>query len=265
MMTSHLVALLFSGAIVFPAAAEQEVKTAPQTVVVPSLPGERNREIRIGGEEIAGAEMTGPEVPFTAQVVQWEEGRSITIRLPDGQTRVVPVASSVLFPPDLRPGGAVTILTRQTADGTYRVTGLRTGTLAERPAAPATAPAVPATTAVVPFSATVSTPPVSSQPGAPARRGKTFVGASFLKISGTVKSLEKGRSITIVDSSGRERTLPLAEGARVPDGLTAGDKVTARVPLQKPFDGKTADRVEKRKPKKTPPLSKIRDAQTPRN
>ncbi|HQR68170.1 MAG TPA: hypothetical protein PLB02_12335, partial [Thermoanaerobaculia bacterium] len=80
---------------------------------------------------------------------------------------------------------------------------------------------------------------------------------------GVVKALDKGKSITIVDASGRERTVPLVPNAELYDGLAVGDRVVLRLPLDKPADGKSADRVEKQKPGKTPPPSKFSKAQTP--
>lgn len=269
MKLPRLTGLLIPLLLAAPAAPQQaSEKTASETVVVPGLPGSgANKEVRIGGQDIYNAEITGPEISFTARVVQWEEGRSITVILPNGDRRPVPVPSNIIFPPDLRPGGDVTFLVRQTSDGRYRVTGLTTGMTTAPPltgAAPPPPPE-PAPAPEMPAPATVSAPPVSTQPGAPPKRGKTVVGASYITVSGTVKALTKGLSITIAESSGRERTLSLADGASVPEGLAVGDPVSARVPLQKPFDGKTADRIERPKAKKTPPVSKFRDAQTPKN
>ncbi|HQR68544.1 MAG TPA: hypothetical protein PLB02_14235, partial [Thermoanaerobaculia bacterium] len=120
-----LLAALLAGA----AAAQQSAdKTATETVVVPGWPGSGgNKEIRIGGQDIVNMVPTGPEFSVTAQVIQWEEGRSITVQLPNGQTRVVPVPGNMIFPPDLRPGGNVTFLVRQTEDGRFKVTVLTTG------------------------------------------------------------------------------------------------------------------------------------------
>ena len=57
-----------------------------QTVVVPSLPGVPNKEVKIANQEqlIANAAIVGPELQFSGQVVQWEEGRSITMKFEDG-------------------------------------------------------------------------------------------------------------------------------------------------------------------------------------
>ncbi|HSB37404.1 MAG TPA: hypothetical protein VLH41_11030 [Thermoanaerobaculia bacterium] len=96
----------------------------------------------------------------------------------------------------------------------------------------------------------------------PAPTGKAVVDAAYLSVRGVVKAHEAGRSVTIVDASGKERTVPLAAKAEVYDGLKAGDKVVLRVPLKKPGDGKSADRVEKQKPPKATPKSKFSQAQT---
>lgn len=97
----------------------------------------------------------------------------------------------------------------------------------------------------------------------PGATGKPVVNAAYSSLRGVVKTFEKGASITIVEASGRERTVALAAKAEVYDGLKAGDSVVIRVPLQKPADGKSADRVEKQKAGKTPPPSKFSKAQTP--
>ena len=91
---------------------------------------------------------------------------------------------------------------------------------------------------------------------APGPKGKTVIGASYLTIRGTIKAIDK-ESVTLVEASGRERTAKIAENALVAEGLATGDKVVLRVPLQKPFDGKTTDRVERPKPPKTPPPSNL--------
>lgn len=263
---SGLLLVLVLAAPAIATAQQSADRTAVETVVVPGWPGySGNQEMRIGGQEIVNADVTGPEVSFTAQVVQWEEGRSITVALPSGATRVVPVPSTIIFPPDLRPGGSITFLVRQTSDGRFRVTGLTTGASAAPPLVPASPPppSPPAPPADAPPSGSVSAPPVTTQPGPPPPRGKAVLGAAYITVSGTVKAYAKGVSITIVETSGRERFLSLADGVPVPDGLAAGDRVAARVPLQKPFDGMTTDKIEKPKPKKTPLPSMFQAAESP--
>ncbi len=100
-------------------------------------------------------------------------------------------------------------------------------------------------------------PPASGPPG------KTVVAAANLTLRGVVKAYEKGVSVTIREANGKARTVPLADKAFVYEGIVVGDKVTVRIPLEKPADGKSADRVEKQKPPKAPPKSKFSAAQSP--
>jgi hypothetical protein len=257
-----LIRFAFLAAVVALAEGALAQSSAGQTVVVPSLPGSPNKEVKIAGQELAGAEIVGPELQFTGQVVQWEDGRSITMKFEDGITRVVPVASNIIFPPDLRPGGRLTVFVRQTSDGRYRVTGLTTGT---PPPLPATAAKpTPAAEAAGPAPAPEATPLPAMPTPVPGPKGKTVVGASYLTVRGTIKAIDK-ESVTFVEANGRERTAKIAEKAVVAEGLAPGDKVVLRVPLQRPFDGKTADRVERPKQPKTPPPSKFSEAQSPKN
>ena len=100
-------------------------------------------------------------------------------------------------------------------------------------------------------------------PSAAGPAGPAVVGAANLSIRGVVKAYEKGVSITVLQPNGRPRTVPLAEKTEVFEGLKVGDKVVLRIPLGKPADSRSADRVEKQKPPKEPPKSKFSEAQTP--
>ena len=62
---------------------------------------------------------------------------------------------------------------------------------------------------------------------------------------GTVKAYEKGVSITVVEKTGVERTVKIATKASVYDGLAVGDKVVLKIPLKRPADGKSTDRITK--------------------
>lgn len=97
----------------------------------------------------------------------------------------------------------------------------------------------------------------------PAPRGNATVKAAYLSARGTVKAYEKGVSITVVEADGHERTVKIAAKASVYEGLAAGDRVIVRIPLGKPADGKTTDRVERQKPPRPPPKSKFAQAQAP--
>jgi hypothetical protein len=112
-------------------------------------------------------------------------------------------------------------------------------------------------TAAVPAAGTASAPPT------PAPHGKGIVRAAHLSVRGTVKGYEKGASITVVEADGRDRTVKIAAKASVYEGIAVGDKVIVRIPLGKPADGKTTDRIERQKPPKPPPKSKFTQAQSP--
>ena len=139
------------------------------------------------------------------------------------------------------------------------------GWVQNNPAAvdPKAAPPAPAGTAAPPPAPAGPAVGGRSPAPSPGATGKPVVNAAYSSIRGVVKTFEKGASITIVEASGRERTVPLAAKAEVYEGLNAGDSVVVRIPLQKPADGKSADRVEKQKAGKTPPPSKFSKAQTP--
>ncbi len=94
--------------------------------------------------------------------------------------------------------------------------------------------------------------------------GPAVVEAAHLTLRGTVKAYEKGRAVTIVEASGRERTVALTPMASVYDGLRPGDRVCLRIPLQGPGDARSADRIERQKAT-TPPKSKFSQAQSPSN
>jgi hypothetical protein len=98
---------------------------------------------------------------------------------------------------------------------------------------------------------------------ASAPSGQAKVKAAYMSLLGTVKSYAKGVSITIAEENGVERTVKLAARASVYDGLAPGDRVVVRVPLGKPSDGMSADRVSKQAPAKAPPKSKFSAAESP--
>jgi hypothetical protein len=91
--------------------------------------------------------------------------------------------------------------------------------------------------------------PTSGEPTGPA-----FVDTAYLTLRGTLAAYEKGL-VTIVDRSGRSRTVPLGRGARVDDGLKAGDAVAVRIPLEDDPANKAASRVERQKPPAPAPMS----------
>jgi hypothetical protein len=101
-------------------------------------------------------------------------------------------------------------------------------------------------------------------PSAVGPSGPAVVEAAHITLRGTLKAYDPGKSITIVEASGRERRVPLAPKASAYEGARAGDKVCLRIPLQEPGDGRSADRIERQKTT-APPKSKFSQAQSPSN
>lgn len=179
------------------------------------------------------------------------------------QQAPTPVPQTVVAPslPDqpnkegkVTPGGAM----KTDAGGYVDTTMGQIDPNAPKTAAPAPAKTGGTTATTAPGPGIVVPPSPSPAAGA---KGKTVVGAASLTVRGVVKSFEKGVSVTVTEANGKDRTVPLAKGANVYEGLAAGDKVVVRIPLQKPADGSSADRVEKQKPPKTA-KSKFADQQT---
>ena len=194
-------ALLLATAVAGTATAQQAAPTPlPQSVVVPALPDQKNRETNVR-----------PSGTLAIDAAGWV--KTGNDKADGGQT------------PPPNPGAA--------ADRASPGRGAAGGF-------PASAPA--------------------PSPGGPA-----IVNAAYVSVHGVVKAYHAGKSITVVDASGRERTVPLAENAGVYQGLRSGDRVVLRIPLEEPANGKSADKVEKEKPKTSPPKSKFAAAQAPAN
>jgi hypothetical protein len=103
--------------------------------------------------------------------------------------------------------------------------------------------------------------PISVSPPGPL--GAPVLDVAYMTLRGRVAVYEKGVSITIVDRSGRKRSVPLAKSASVCDGLRIGDLVALRIPLEESATNGATDRVEMQQPPKAPSPSKFSQAQTP--
>jgi len=181
------------------------------------------------------------------------------------QSAATPVPQRVTAPslPDqqnkegvVRPSGAVAT----DVEGNVRN---RAGSIDVSSSSPAAAPGAPPAPGAPAPGAPV--PAMPAPPAAvPAPRGPAVVDAAHVTLRGVMKAYTKGSSITIRQGNGRDRTVPLLEKAAVEEGLVVGDQVVVRIPLQKPADGKSADRVEKQKPGATPPPSKFSTSTTPK-
>lgn len=150
-----------------------------------------------------------------------------------------------------QPGGAL----KTTRDGLVYQGPERRIVAVERPpreGAPASDPAFPV----------IAAPPKA----APGPLGAPVVNAAFVTRKGTVTKFERGTSITILEKTGKERTVPLARNASVYADLKVGDEVALRIPFDESADGKTADHVEKQKPPSLEaPRSKFSQAQVKGN
>lgn len=106
----------------------------------------------------------------------------------------------------------------------------------------------------------VPAPYVPPRPSGP--QGPAVVNAAYVTVRGSVVRVANGASVTLLDArTGKERTVPLARGAWVYEGIKAGDAVAVRIPFGEGSDARTADRVEPWKASSTPPASKFAQAQ----
>jgi len=129
------------------------------------------------------------------------------------------------------------------------------------PGAPPVGQPLPVPAPRAPQSGLAPYPVVATPPPGPT--GPAVVGAAYLSVTGTVKAYEKGASITVVEQNGRERKVAIMAKATVYDGIAVGDKVVLKVPLKKPADGKSTDKVMKWQAPKAPPKSNFSAQQSP--
>lgn len=187
------------------------------------MPGDPNRpnqavEIRPGPAPI------GPESSVTGEVVSWEEGRNVTVRFGDGSQVTYPVASNIIFPPDIRGGGRITVTTMPIEGGAIKVTGLTT-----------VMPAPPPADAVhvePTATSTVSGPKNSTQkpgPRKPTTTAPSAIGAATrlaTQSASIVTAYEKGKTLTVRRADGSLWTYRLAKNAEIPDDLAVGKQVS---------------------------------------
>jgi len=155
----------------------------------------------------------------------------------------------------------VTFLIRQISSGGYRVMGMTTGGAPMPQPAAATPPPAPV---VPPAGGEEAAPPPMLTPPPSPPKGKAVRGATYLTIRGTLTAYESGTSVTVTEKNGKVRTIAIAKDAKVPGDLAVGESVSVRVPIQRPFDGKTTDQISRAAPPKTPIPSKFKDAQSPK-
>jgi hypothetical protein len=194
------------------------VPSADQKAVVPGNPDQPSQpnqtiELRPGPAPI------GPPTSATGNVVNWEEGRNVTVRFGDGSQVTYPVAGNIIFPPDIRIGGRITVTTVPIEGGGIKVTGLTT--------VMPPAQTIPIGSGGTP---TVSGPKNQTEGGGPRPALKAPAAGAAAKLStqatSMVQAYERGKTITVTRPDGGTRTYRLARHAVVPADLAPGKQVS---------------------------------------
>ena len=166
------------------------------------------------------APAAGPEQVDSGPLLNYEEGRNVVLQRPDGTSKVYPVASNLNWPPDMGLSGWVNVYFVPLQGGGFRVTRLTTIPLTPTPPPPP--PTEPPALSPPPAPATPSPQPTSAPPR------KTVKGPPVkmsIENSVRVKSLNKGRQITVVGKDGAERVYELDDASELPKNLSAGKRV----------------------------------------
>jgi len=161
----------------------------------------------------------GPEHVDSGTVVNYEEGRNVVIRRPDGSQAIYPVASNLNWPPDLRMYGWVNVYWEDLADGSFRVTRLTT-----EPPTPTPVPATP----TEPPPPTLPPPPPATPtptpgPARPVKKGPPV--RLSIENAVTLVAINPGHSITVQDKGGARHTYRLDASSQLPAKLAAKQKV----------------------------------------
>jgi hypothetical protein len=235
MFRTSLFTVIFLAAV--PLAAQQPAQPSPpagavppaeERAVVPGDPGRPNQTIELR----AGPAPIGPESSVTGEVVGWEEGRNVSVRFADGSQVTYPVASNIIFPPDIRAGGRITVTTVPIEGGGIKVTGLTTVM-----ATPPPAEAVRIEPAATP---TVSGPKNIAQNSGPRKPTTTSLAAAAgsaarlsTQATSTVVAYEKGKSLSLQRADGSTVTYRIAKSAQIPDDLVPGKQVSVETKVVK--------------------------------
>lgn len=162
----------------------------------------------------------GPEQVDSGTILNYEEGRNIVIRRPDGSQIVYPLASNVNWPPELKMYGWVNVYFEPLQGGGFHVTRLTT--------------VLPAPTAVPP---TPTLPPPSPPPALPSasqpapspipvRTGPKGAPVKLsMENSVTIIALEPGRRMTVRGRDGIKRTYLLDASSLLPPKLSVQQRV----------------------------------------
>jgi hypothetical protein len=172
----------------------------------------------------------GPEQMDSGTVVNYEQGRNIVIRRPDGSQAVYPVASNILWPPELKMYGWANIYFEPLADGDFHVTRLTT-------LVPTPTPAAPAQTSAPPASLPPPLPP-GPPPTATARRAPKGAPVRLLMEDAVIiTAYQKGQRLSVRQKDGTRRSYLIDASSYLPPGLAVRQRVIveARTVNGKPF------------------------------
>lgn len=160
----------------------------------------------------------GPEQVDSGTVVNYEQGRNIVIRRADGSQAIYPVASNILWPPDLKMYGWANVYYALLEGGGFHVTRLTT--------------VAPTPTAVAPTPAPLPPPPLPSPlprttpatgTGQPVPKGAPV--KLLMADAVTVTAYQKGNHLTVKQKDGTRRTYPLDASSELPPRLAVKQKV----------------------------------------
>jgi hypothetical protein len=158
----------------------------------------------------------GTEQMDSGTVVNYELGRNIVIRRPDGSQAIYPVASNILWPPELKMYGWANVYYTLFEDGGFHVTRLTTV-----PPTPTPVPPTPA-----PIQAPSLPPPLPTAP--PAAKTEAPKGAPvqlLMEDAVTVTAYERGRRLSVRQKDGTRRTYLLDSSSVLPPKLAVKQKV----------------------------------------
>jgi hypothetical protein len=169
-------------------------------------------------EETPTPAPAGPEQVDSGTVVNYEQGRNIVIRRPDGSQATYPVASNINWPPDLKMYGWANVYFEPLEGGGFHVTRLTT---------------LPPTPTPEPSTATPTVPPSlpSPVPKAPpvTAAARTAPKGAPVKLSMpdavTVTAYEKGRQLSVRQKDGTSRSYLIDSSSLLPPKLAVNQKV----------------------------------------
>ena len=160
-----------------------------------------------------------PEQVDSGTVINYEQGRNIVIRRPDGSQAIYPVASNINWPPELKMYGWANVYYALLEDGGFHVMRLTT----EQP----TPTPVPVSPTPTPLPPALASPSRTAPPAITAVRTAP-IGAPvklLMEDAVTVTAYEKGRRLSVRLKDGTKRSYLLDSSSQLPPKLAVNQKV----------------------------------------